>query len=72
MIADEYEIIKQLGSDSFQETFKASKKGCQGYFAIDKLKKNKLNIPILDELINNSISNFKRYKSCECNKNNRF
>ena len=54
MIADEYEIIKQLGSDSFQETFKASKKGCQGYFAIDKLKKNKLNIPILDEIIKNA------------------
>ena len=54
MIADEYEIIKQLGSASFQETFKASKKGCQGYFIIDKLKKNKLNIPILDEIIKNA------------------
>ena len=54
MIADEYEIIKQLGSGSFQESFKASKKGCQGYFIIDKLKKNKINIPILDEIIKNA------------------
>ena len=54
MIADEYEIIKQLGSGSFQESFKASKKGCQGYFVIDKLKKNIKDIPVLDELIKNA------------------
>ena len=62
MIADEYEIIKQLGSGSFQEAFKASKKGCQGYFVIDKLKKNKLNIPILDEIIKNAFQILKDIK----------
>ena len=39
MLAEEYEIIGKIKEIDFGETFLASKKGCKGYFAIDRIKK---------------------------------
>ena len=39
MLAEEYEIIGKVKDFDFGETFLASKKGCKGYFAIDRIKK---------------------------------
>ena len=40
MLAEEYEIIGKVKDFDFGETFLASKKGCKGYFAIDRIKKD--------------------------------
>ena len=40
MLAEEYEIIGKIKEIDFGETFLASKKGCKGYFAIDRIKKD--------------------------------
>ena len=40
MLTEEYEIIGKIKEIDFGETFLASKKGCKGYFAIDRIKKD--------------------------------
>ena len=59
MLFDEYVIIGRIDRGVFEETFKASKKGCKGYFSIDKIKKHFGEDHFVEEVYKVSINTIK-------------